>query len=320
MLSFISIENTKNSLRINCIRKSLLGVVLIILTLNGCQSTNIYKEPISDFREASSIVVDSTRLYLLTLNKVQRDAYILGKASSKQPIRLDEIEAKQVFTSDSINIRLDALKALVKYGESIDMLANNERFELLESNAISLKESIEKLNTDASKLSDSNNENFKKTLSPLVDLMTFFAEATIEKRLNSTIEESISRSEIPVQNLISTLKNDMITAFELKKSALSEDRVNAIDRYSNFLNSGANPSTLKNSSKEIISTLDLWERLPASNPSPALDAFVNAHSALVEFIKSKKQSSDILALSSKMDLFTNRARRALSAIRELQGI
>ena len=97
--------------------KKIVSVVLlltIILSI-GCGPVG-FREPITKFQTSSAVVIASTRLYITELNQVERDHYINSQLSKKAQIRLDELEAVQVFSDDGLKARLDALAQLASYG------------------------------------------------------------------------------------------------------------------------------------------------------------------------------------------------------------
>src|SRR5438093_12354947 len=111
-----------------------------------------YRAPISKFQDESTVVIASTRLYVTDLNKVERDHYIQGQLSEKAQIKLNELEAVQIFSQDGLKARLDALDQLALYGDLLNKLANSDAPERIKAEAEGLGDAIKNLSTTVRKL------------------------------------------------------------------------------------------------------------------------------------------------------------------------
>nr|VFK25088.1 MAG: hypothetical protein BECKMB1821G_GA0114241_101133 [Candidatus Kentron sp. MB]VFK29847.1 MAG: hypothetical protein BECKMB1821I_GA0114274_101223 [Candidatus Kentron sp. MB]VFK74965.1 MAG: hypothetical protein BECKMB1821H_GA0114242_101323 [Candidatus Kentron sp. MB] len=292
-----------------------------LVLLTGCVSTAGYKKPISDFQNASSVVTDSARIYVNQLNKTERDAYIDRQVNTAKPILLTEIEKKQVFSPKEIQIRLDALSELSKYGVLLGKLANSDAPEKITNSAEDLAASLEKLVTDTGgTLSPSINQAFSGAIGPATQLMGEVARLVIEKKIQDALNKAILSGEEPVVKLIHTIRNDLIAAYERKRNAISANRVVYLDGYEHERRRiTRNTERLRKRGAEIKSVLDMWESFPASNPSKGLDAMATAHTALVDYAKSPKNAADLTAFAAQMDAFVSRAKRVGKAVQQLQA-
>src|SRR5262244_2940793 len=99
---------------------------LLLLFAAGCAHPEAYRAPIGQFRDASAVVIQASKLYLAELNKTERDAYIYRQAARADQIKLNEIEAREVFSKDGITVRLNALDQLANYADLLNLLANSD--------------------------------------------------------------------------------------------------------------------------------------------------------------------------------------------------
>lgn len=299
--------------------RCVLALMLLVL-LNGCSSTAGYKKPISDFQNASSVVTDSARVYVIQLNKTQRDAYIDRQVSEAQQIKLLEIEQLQVFSPEEIETRLSALNELSKYGELLGQLANSDAPEKITANAGDLAKSLENLSENINKLGATGNANFKNAFGPAAVIIGEVARFVVEKKIQEALDKAIVGGEEPIKTLIQVIRDDLILAYELKRNAISESRLIYVDGYEIERQKGRDVISLRKHGNEIKSALDTWEALPTSNPSDGLNAMATAHSALVDYARSEKTPEDLVAFAAQMETFVARAKRVGSAVRQLQEL
>lgn len=286
--------------------------------LSGCSSTYGYKKPISDFQNASSIVTESARVYIIQLNKTQRDAYVDRQVNESNQIKLSEIEELQAFFPEEIETRLGALSELSKYGDLLGQLANSEAPEQITSNAEELANSLEKLKKNIGSLSESGNANFKGAFSPAALLIGEVARFAVEIKIQEALDKAILDGEKPIKNLIRVIRDDLVMAYQLKRNALSNNRVIYVDGYEAERLKGSDIDRLRKRGDEIKSVLDVWETFPTSNPSEGLDAMATGHSALVDYAKSPKKIEDLAAFAAQMETFVARAKRVGNAVGQLQ--
>ena len=289
-----------------------------LIMLNGCSTTADYKKPISDFQDASSVVSESARVYVTQLNKTQRDAYVDRQVSIAKEIKLSEIEDLQSFTPEAIEARLGALNELSKYGELLGQLANSDAPERISSNAGDLANSLKSLEENITELGPIRNTNFKSTFGPAALLMGEVARLAVEKKIQEALNKAIVSGEEPIKKLIRTLRNDLVTAYQLKRTAVSASRRIYVEGYDTERQKGNDIVSLRKRGDEIKSSLDVWETLPTSNPSDGLDAMASAHSALVDYAKSPKTPENLSAFAVQMETFVARAKRVGNAVRQLQ--
>src|SRR5262245_2739001 len=99
-------------------RQAAVAAVLLAAALNAaCAKPSAFRGPVSRFRDASAVVIESTKAYLVALNKTERDHYIDEQVAGRARIQLTEVEKRQVFSAAAISARLNALDQLANYTE-----------------------------------------------------------------------------------------------------------------------------------------------------------------------------------------------------------
>lgn len=294
------------------------GLLLVIFC--SCSSTAGYKKPVTDFRNASSVVIETARIYVTQLNKIQRDAYIDRQVVAAKQIKLSEIEKEELLSQKEINIRLRALNELSKYGELLVQLTSSDAPERVTSNAEDLSKSLDKLQGNLDSLNTDSSAGFKGAFGPVAKLIGEVTRLAVEQKIQQALDRAILGGEKPIQSLINTIRDDIVTAFELKRTTLSDARTIYIDGYERERERKRGYSILRERGQEIKLALDIWEAFPASDPRESLDAMAAAHGALLDYSKSPKKSGDLAAFTAQMELFVARAKRVGNAVRQLQQL
>ncbi|NTW70403.1 MAG: hypothetical protein HGB23_11280 [Chlorobiaceae bacterium] len=297
-----------------------LVTLLFLAALSGCASTAGYKTPISNFQNASSVVTESARVYILQLNKTQRDAYIDRQVSMGWEIKLKMMDSLQVMSPKSIAARLGALNQLSKYGSLLGQLANSDAPEKISSNAGDLAESLKTLNGNINELSAKDDKQFQSVFAPASVVIGEVARYAKEKMIQEALVEAINKGEEPVKNLIGVIKGDLEIAYSLSQSAFSVKRKYYVAAYELERKKAYDFDRLRTRGEEVKSALDAWETLPASNPTEGFDALATAHSALVDYANSPKQAENLATFSAQMEDFVARATRVGNAVKQLQQL
>lgn len=300
------------------IKMSISRAILLLLVpvvLIGCTTPSGYRQPVDKFQRASAVVVESTRSYTLELNKVERDAYLHRQMNKRAEVKLLDLEAAQVFDSEGIAARLQALAALAKYGALLSQLANSDAPERVEASAGSLGTALENLAETVGQLTGGEHDGFKKAVGPVTSVVGLIAKMVIEKKITEALDKAINDGEAPVKNLIELIANDITIAYERKRNALSDKRVELVDDY-NASRQGDSEG-LRVKTDRIIAHEDRLEAMANADPSEALHAMADAHAALVDYARSKKAAVDLATLVEAMETFAERAVIVANAIRAI---
>jgi hypothetical protein len=304
------------------VRLSLAGLLLTaIISVTACGPSG-YQEPIGKFQSSSSVVIASTRLYVSELNKVERDQYVNRQLSARAEISVGEIEAVQVFNQEGLKARLDALDQLAKYGNLLSKLAKSDAPEKVQAEAKDLGDSVNTLSNTVAGLSGASNDKFKAAVTPVTAIVGQILSFIIERKIERALDKAIKEGEVPINNLIAVIRDDIQIAYQLKRNSFSESRKTLVREYNRELGKGASADVeqLRILADRIRANEDRWEILATANPGEGLDAMAKAHSALIDYAKSAHKVSDLASLVSAMESFAARASAIGKAVQSLREI
>jgi hypothetical protein len=297
-------------------------IIVALLLLTSCTTTTGYRNPITKFQDASSVVIASTRTYLTELNKTERDKYIQEQLSAQAQIQLNQIEAVQVFSRDGLKARLDALDQLAGYGVLLARLANSDAPESIRTQVQGLGDALKNLSDETARLpNNSDNQSFKQAVGPVATILGEVFDLIIQQRIQAALDRAIQVGDSPVNRLLNAIHSDIIIAYQRKRNSLSDMRVILVDEYNRELSKSPRDSEkLRLWAERISANEDRWESFGNANPGEALDAMASAHTALVNYAKSPKGPTDLASLVDAIETFAARAQRVGQAIQNLRGL
>jgi hypothetical protein len=301
---------------------SLAALVLItVLSTTACGPAG-FQEPIGKFQSSSSVVIASTRLYVSELNKVERDQYVNRQLSDRAEISLGEIEAVQVFNQEGLKARLDALDQLAKYGNLLSTLAKSNAPDKIQAEAKDLGTAINSLSATVSGLSGAHDDKFKAAVTPVTAIVGQILSLIVERKIERALDKAIKEGELPINNLIAVIRDDIQIAYQLKRNSFSELRKTLVRDYNRELAKGASadPEKLKTLADRVRANEDRWEVLATANPGEGLDAMAKAHSALIQYANSAHKVNDLASLVAAMESFAARAAAIGKAVQSLREI
>lgn len=301
--------------------KKVLAVFLLGLTLIpvGCGPTG-FKEPITKFKDSSTVVIASTKIYLGELNKVERSSYLLESASERRQINLGDLEAVQVFSQEGLKARLDALDQLSAYGDLLLKLANSDAPEKVRAEATNLGAALSTLSGTVSGLRGADDATFRAAVGPVSNIVGQIVDLIVRNKISDALSKAINDGEVPINALLEAIRGDMQIAYGRKRLFFSRTRVVLVDDYRSALTNGADSERLKSLAERIRTHEDKWEELGSANPAEGIDAMKKAHTALLKYAKSSHKVTDLASLVDAMEDFASRAKsigQAIQALREL---
>jgi hypothetical protein len=298
-------------------------VSLMILVQVGCSTTTTaYKAPIGQFKDASQVVIESTKVYLGEFNKVERDKYIDAQVAAARPIRLIDIDKVKNLTPEEAAIRAQALDQLARYGELLVKIANSDAPEAIAANAVSLGQALSNLNqTIQESLKRPVNEEFKSAVGPVSIILGEVARLAIERQIQKALDKAIKEGDQPIQNLLAVLREEANTAYRNKLNYFSKGRKDIIDLYNiEQRKPKPDPKALKAYAEQVKTQLDKWDTLVESNPREGLQAMAQAHTALVTYANSPKTPKDLSDFIAAMEDFLARAKKVGKAVKDLSEL
>lgn len=295
--------------------------LILVLSIIGCASPAAYRDPITKFQQASTIVIEAARIEYGIANKRERDALIDRLAARQKRINLEILNSKdiRVIGGDDIAARMSALDALAKHGQLLLTLASSDAPTKAKDAAISLKDAVIDLSASLTKVPP---DEFKIKAENFSNIASVLIQSVLERKITLALDKAISLTEENISSLIRLIKNDMALLHERRRSILSEARVSATDKYNKELDRQVLSSEkLYQAAAEIKVVEDAWDSLPLLlSAGPSLDAMSQAHGKLVDYAKSPKNPQDLAELIEAMDTFVTRAKVIADAVRSIREI
>jgi hypothetical protein len=296
-------------------------LALLACGVAGCHGPSAYKAPVTKFRDSSSVVIESTKAYLIALNKTERDHYIYTQASQPAQIRLITISEVQVFDPQEIGARIRALDQLADYTDLLYSLATSDAPETAKARARDLGTALTGLSAEIANLSGTRNDGIKTAAGRAFPVIGEVLHAIVERTVEQALAKAIVAGDGPVNELIAAIRTDAIIAYERKRSALSDTRRAAVDAYNTeFEKPVRDPVKLKAAADLVAAVEDRWEAFQTARPIDGLEAMQRANTAMVKFAKLPKPSvTDFASFVDSMEAFASTAKRVGDAVRTLEG-
>ena len=299
-------------------------VAALVALLSSCGRAPLINV-VKDFQTASAVAVPAIRQYFLEINKVERDAVIDGKVARRERIDLVQIDESRLITQDDLKARLDALTALMKYGDLLAKLASTNVVESVTGSIDELNTSVTTLQTDLTRLSNpaaAANKKFSDASGAFAGVAKIIATAALNAKIDEALINSIKKADQPVRDLTAVLKDDLRAAVAARRISVSEARVNATDRFNEELRRTPSPDAMRlvTFGNEIKAAELRWELFNSTSPSDLLDGFVTAHKALVKAAESPKNPSALAAVVSAIDSFTTNVKAFAALVNALEKL
>ncbi len=298
--------------------KPLLLVILTLL-ISGCPNPAAYREPITRFQQASTVVIEGARTEYGLANSTERNAEIDRLAAKKSRIELSNLNdpAIRLLEPDSLNARLAALDTLAKHGQLLLTLASSDAPTRAKDAANSLDDAIVGLSSSLGKVPS---DKFKSSAEGFATIAGEAAKLALDAKIAKALDKAIVASEKHVTEILKLIKDDLGDLYERRRSNLSAARKFAVDAYNVELSSqNRKPDTLQQKVSEIKKAEDAWDNLPLLlGAGPGLDAMAQAHQKLVDYAKSSKSPQDLAELVEATDAFVTRAKVIADAIKTIK--
>jgi hypothetical protein len=280
-----------------------------------------YTAPVTKFRDASAVVIESTKAYLVALNKTERDHYIDDQVAGGAPIQLIKIEEVQVFGAQAIAARIDALDRVADYTELLFRLATITAPETVKGKATSLGTALASLSSRVNELTGADDAAFKRTVGSVFPAIGEVLQAIVERRLDAALRKAATTGAGPVNMLIEAIKTDVEVAYERKRNALSKRRADAALAYNTAVTKGAATATLRRLADVVSETEDQWEAFRTARPASGLDAMQGANLALETLARTARPGpSDVARFAEAVEAFASAAERVGQAVRQLTDV
>lgn len=301
----------------------IVTAVLFALLNVACAKPSAYKAPVSRFRDASAVVIESTKAYLTALNKTERDHYINDQVAGRAQIQLIRIEEVQVFSADAIAARLNALDQLANYTELLFRLATSDAPETVKGKAKDLGTALTNLSGQVNNLGGPDDTKFKSAVSTVFPVIGDVLKALVEQRIEEAISKAVTTGAAPVNDLIEAIKVDAEVSFERKRNVLSKRRSDVVMQYNTEFQKGtdADAVALRRYADVISETEDQWEAFKIAQPTIGLDAMERANIALEKFARTRKPTiTDFASFVDAVEVFASAAARVGQGLQQLTAL
>lgn len=294
-------------------------VMLTLIILMIACAPAAYREPITRYQQASTVVIEGARTTYGSANKGERDAEIDRRLDRQERITLHDLNSEdlRLLGPDDIAARMKALDALAKHGELLLTLASSDAPQKAKDAANSLDDAIISLN---SALDNASSDGFKETAGGFVTIAGEVAQLALEDKITAALDKSIVASGNQVKSLLRVLRTEIGVLYERRRTNLSNERVAAVDAYNELIaRPNPNPASLVKAATRIKAVEDAWDNLPLLlGAGPGLDAMTQAHQKLMDYAISPKSPQDFAALVEAIDAFVTRAKVIADAIQTIR--
>ena len=298
-----------------------LVVLTLIILVTGCTPA-AYREPITRYQQASTVVIEGARITYSGANRGERNAEIDRRLERRERITLGVLNSEELLLlgPDDIAARMKALDALAKHGELLLTLASSDAPQRAKDAANSLDDAIVSLGTA---LGDAPSDRFKETAGGFATIAGEIANFALEAKIKAALDKAIVASDGQVKALMRILRAEMDALYQRRRVILSSERLAAVDVYNELIEQpNPNPASLAKAVARIKAAEDAWDDLPLLlGAGPGLDAMTQAHQKLVDYASSDKAPQDFASLVEAVDAFVTRAKviaGAIQTIRESQ--
>ena len=299
------------------------AIAAAALLLSSCAKPAAYQAPVAKFRDASAVVIESTKAYLVALNKTERDHYLDEQVAASAPIQLIKIDEVQVFGPQAIAARMDALDALADYTQLLYQLATSDAPAGIKDQATSLGTALAKLSAQVNGLTGADDAGFKHAVSTVFPIVGQVLQAVVEQKIDDALRKAAITGAGPVNTLIEAIKVDADVAYERKRNALSRRRADAAVAYNASFTAGGRvePATLRRLANVVSSTEDQWEAFQTARPAAGLAAMQQANLALEKLARtSRPGAADFASFVDAVEVFAGAAARVGEAVKQLSAL
>jgi hypothetical protein len=298
----------------------LLAFSVIFLQL-GCGPQD-YQQPIQNFQDATTVVINSARVFLNNMNTIEQNGSLDELVFEKKPLSLPELNKITIITPEEIRIRTDALDALSQYTANLAHLAQGKESSAIADSTTKLSSSLKTLADDAKKLpvvkgTVLDNSKFSGLLSAAAAAVGAVAQLLVDHKARFEIERSIEANDAAVTELLQQISDESTAAYLRQQAQLGAYGDQLSRDYEKELMGTPDPILLLGFAKLIKSYRAQQLQLAQANPSVAIDKMKKAHQALVTYAKSNKTPQTLADLVKAVQEFVNAAQPLGQAVQGL---
>ena len=324
-------------------------IFFLLLSQTGCGLAKRLRQPIEDFRAATSVVSESARLgyaniIALSLDDTLRRSQCAEKRNRADclPSRSDALKlvAGRTISNEGMKARLAALDSLSKYVALLTELVNSDKPEQISTAADELRQSIDALAVQITRLdkpdSDAdaqdsaehaaNQQRFVASVGIFSKAIGIVLSAIATRKQDKALKRAVLDGDGAVKDIIAGLKSDFTIFWSSQTKDANTELISAFRALNteidaNQSNTGTRPDTgaLRQLRQDVIDALTVRDTLAASNPTGALDAMQKAHEQLVK-VANEPIEANFVATAEAIQLYLSAATQLGEAIIKLHRI
>jgi hypothetical protein len=270
----------------------------------------------SEFHDATEVVIATAKTTYAGLNKAERDHYVDLQLAQRKPIDPDELAKVQVLDAHETALRMNSLDVLGKYSDLLVQLATTQTPANVQGKTTDLQQLLVTLSGDVDKLAGTNSGQFRARTKSVFPLLGTALQALVSAKTVAALKKATVDAIKPVNAFIGALETDMRLAHDRERNFLSGRRRDAYVHYRADLEAKADGAKLRADADSILVLESQWETFESESPTAGLEAMKQAYDSLVEFARKPKPSAaDYNTLLGSMDSFVDTARQVGLAVK-----
>ena len=335
------------------IRKlSCLLILLILLILqSGCSLAGRLKQPIEDFRNATSVVVASARVGYSLVNDIALDDELRkAQCAQKRPakecrptdIDVAKLVSSRTISNDGMKARLDALESLDKYVTLLAELVNSDKPERITAAADDLQKSIDSLAVQITKLEQpdtagaadahdsavhaANQKRFIASVGIFSNAIGIILSALGNRKRDKALKKAVLDGDKAVKEIIAGLKSDFSIFWSQKKQDANNDIHDSFSALNTEIEASGgvtatrpDSGTLARLRSNVIQAVKNRDIIVSTDPDESLTAMATAHDELVK-LANEPTENNFIASAAAIQAYLGAATRLGGAIIKLHQI
>ena len=298
---------------------------LLVIFATACASTDPFVKPIEEFRAASVETAAVTHAYLTELNARERD-FNFATALTDPSIAIQESDERYFFNSyfspDGVEARVDALLVIDRYVALLASIARSGSdgdtldagIAALSAGISGLAERFQTIGSDQSRPpGERETQNY---VGPISTLVALIGQNWHEHERMRMLEMAVESGAPAVEKILSLLEEDLSTAYYARTEVIV-GKYNALRLDYNSNRFRIEYTERQNRLAELRALADIYETLQRTQIQHLIADMRRAHNALVEAIRNAGEISSYEAFVATLEVFADRAARAVAATRAL---
>lgn len=299
------------------------SAILLVLVATACTSPTRFRQPITNFEEASVATAEAFKASLLAANQVERDLAIFRAARVEEPLGDGaDVFFAPTFSLEGIGVRLEALQAIDLFAKRLKAVAESS---VGTETASAIGSNVSNFNGLAARIDEVANAgidtaSLSALTSPVGTLVGLIARLSIEQRQEQVIADAVRDAEGPIVEIIGFMKEDARAFERLRRTADGEMLARLVLDYNTDIENGAlsTESARRKRLNAINKQAVTYQSTVSADVAVAFNQMEQAYKALAEYARTPDSDIVFGNLIQSIDIFLVRADIAYDAARKLQ--